>query len=290
VLPLRDDNPSTGAAWITIAIVALNVIVFLAWEPTFASGPDQTERQEVFFFCQAEIPYEVSHQTSLAQGGAPAREAIDREGLDGAVVQDVMRRSCPHKNWLLSVFQAMFLHESLLHIGGNMLFLWIFGNNVENRIGRARYLLFYFAAGIVATLGQLAAAPNSVIPNLGASGAIAGVLGAYLVMFPRRKVLTLIFLGFFITWVYLPAVVVLGGWFLLQLVSGVGSLSQNINTGGGVAFFAHIGGFLFGAAVALLFFPKEGFTRRPPPARPDMTRRGWLGGRRRPRPDTGWPA
>jgi membrane associated rhomboid family serine protease len=289
VLPLRDDNPSTGTAWVTIAIVALNVIAFLAWEPTFASGPDAPARQEIFFFCQAEIPYEISHQTNLAQGGAPARAAIAQEGLPAAAVQVTMRRSCPHKSWLLSVFQAMFLHASFLHIAGNMLFLWIFGNNVEDRIGRVRYLLFYFAAGIAAMIGQLLVAPNSVIPNLGASGAIAGVLGAYLVMFPRRRVLTLIFLGFFITWVYLPAVVVLGGWFLLQLFSGVGSLAPS-SAGGGVAFFAHIGGFLFGAAVALLFFPKEGFTRRPPPARPDMTRRGWLGGRRRPRPDTGWAA
>jgi membrane associated rhomboid family serine protease len=162
-----------------------------------------------------------------------------------------------------------------------MLFLWIFGNNVEDRLGHLKYALFYLAAGIAATLGQLAAGPNSVIPNLGASGAIAGVLGAYLVMFPRRKVLTLIFF-FIITWVYVPAVVVLGAWFVLQLYSGVGSIARHANAGGGVAYFAHIGGFAFGALMALLFFPKEGFRNRPAPARPDMPGRRAF--RRRPPP------
>ena len=160
----------------------------------------------------------------------------------------------------------MFLHGGWLHIGGNMLFLWVFGNNVEDRIGRLWYLLFYLASGIIASLAQLAVAPNSVIPNLGASGAIAGVLGAYLVMFPRRRVYTLI-IFFFITAVYLPAFVVLGLWFVLQVFSGVGSLGSRVNTGGGVAFFAHIGGFAFGVVLALLFFPKEGFRDRPPPRR-----------------------
>jgi len=161
-----------------------------------------------------------------------------------------------------------------------MLFLWIFGNNVEDRLGRIKYLIFYFLAGIVATLAQLATGPNDVVPNLGASGAIAGVLGAYLVMFPRRRVLTLIFF-FIITFVYLPAIVVLGAWFILQVFSGVGSLGSRVNAGGGVAFFAHIGGFAFGAISALLFFPKEGFGR-PAPRRPDLMgrRRGWYRRRR----------
>ena len=181
----------------------------------------------------------------------------------------------------MSIFTAMFLHAGWLHIGGNMLFLWVFGNNVEDRLGRIRYLLFYLVSGVIATLAQVATGPNSALPTLGASGAIAGVLGAYLVMFPRRKVLTLVFF-FIITWVYLPAVAVLGAWFLLQAFSGVASLSKHVHTGG-VAFFAHIGGFAFGALMALLFFPKEGFSRRPPPARPDMPAGGrWI--RRRPRP------
>src|SRR5207237_4184270 len=140
------------------------------------------------------------------------------------------------------------------HIGGNMLFLWIFGNNVEDKIGPIRYLLFYFLGGIAASTAQLAVGPSSALPNLGASGAIAAVLGAYLVMFPRRRVLVLVFF-FFITFFELPAVVVLGGWFLLQVFSGVGSLGTHVN--GGVAFFAHIGGFVLGLVLAYLFFPKE---------------------------------
>ena len=289
MLPLRDDNPTRGTAWVTLALIALNVAAFLLWEPTFASGPGAAQRQEVFFFCQAEIPWEVTHQTTLGRGGAAARVALRKAGFQAAAQdQQALAQRCRHKNWLLSIFAAMFLHASFLHIGGNMLFLWIFGNNVEDRLGRVRYLLFYFASGLAATLGQLAIGPNSVVPNLGASGAIAGVLGAYLVMFPRRRVLTLIFF-FIITWVYLPAVVVLGAWFILQLYSGVGSIATNVSAGSGVAYFAHIGGFAFGALMALLFFPKEGFARRPPPARPDLLRGRWPA-RRRFRSDDGWPA
>ena len=291
MLPLRDDNPTRGTPWVTLAIIALNVLAFVIWEPTFASGPSGETRQEVFFFCHAEIPWEVTHRTSLGQGGEAARQAMEQQDLVPAPeIQQELARRCGHKSWLLSVFAAMFLHAGWLHIGGNMLFLWIFGNNVEDRLGHLKYALFYLACGIVATLGQLVAGPDSVIPNLGASGAIAGVLGAYLVMFPRRKVLTLIFF-FIITWVYVPAVIILGAWFILQLYSGLGSIARHANTGGGVAYFAHIGGFAFGALLALLFFPKEGFRNRPAPPRPDMPANRMF--RRRPpqppsRPDITW--
>src|SRR2546422_1186878 len=186
----------------------------------------------------------------------------------------------------------MFLPGSWQHIGGNMLFVWAFGNNVEDKVGPAFYFLFYIVAGIVASVAQLLVSLNSVVPSLGASGAIAGVLGAYIVMFPRRRVLTLV-IFFFITFVYLPAYVVLGAWFVLQLFSGVGALASRVNTGGGVAFFAHIGGFVFGTLMAMLFFPKERFGALPPPRRPDAPRGlGW--GRRRPPPfgdqyGGGWP-
>jgi membrane associated rhomboid family serine protease len=139
-----------------------------------------------------------------------------------------------------------------------MLYLWIFGNNVEDKIGPLFYLLFYFIGGIAASAAQIATSPDSVVPSLGASGAIAAVLGAYLVMFPRRRVLTAVFF-FFIALIELPAVVVLGFWFVLQFFSGATSLTSHIT--GGVAYFAHIGGFVLGVVVALLFFPKE---RRPP--------------------------
>jgi membrane associated rhomboid family serine protease len=295
MIPLRDDNPAQHWPIITLAIIALNVAAFLFWEPTFATGPNRDVKQQTFFFCHAMIPWEVTHQTNLGEGGADARRAVqeqfDATSDQAAEFQRQFRESCGHKQWWQSIFTAMFLHGGWLHIGGNMLFLWIFGNNVEDKLRPIGYLLFYLAAGIVATLAQLAISPNSAVPNLGASGAIAGVLGAYLVMFPRRRVLTLI-IFFFITWVYLPASVVLGLWFVLQLFSGVGELGSHVHGGGGVAFWAHIGGFAFGGLMALLFFPKERLGAEPPPRRPDRwTHRGvgWGGWRRTPPPEEeGW--
>src|SRR5438876_1820207 len=200
MLPLRDSKPTTRFAWVTLAIIVVNVVVFLLWEPTFGSQ----NRQQVFFFCHAEIPWELTHETNLAHGGAAGAEAIRQQlGVDGTAVERFLLNRCPNKSWWESVFVAMFLHGGWLHIGGNMLFLWIFGNNVEDRIGRIAYLVLYFAGGIAATGLQVAFGPDSVIPNLGASGAIAAVLGAYIVMFPRARVLTLIFF-FFITVIELP--------------------------------------------------------------------------------------
>ncbi len=223
MIPIRDANPTRRRAWVTLAIIAANVVVFLAWEPTFRNSSQQQE----FFFCQAEIPYEITHQTNLAQGGAGARTAIETDlqvsPADAASLQRFLQNKCPNKSWALSIPVAMFLHGGLLHIAGNMLFLWVFGNNVEDRLGRWVFFLFYLLGGLAATGLQLAVGPNSVVPNLGASGAIAAVLGAYLVMFPRARVTTLV-IFFIITAVELPAVLVLGAWFVLQLFSSVGSL------------------------------------------------------------------
>jgi len=269
LIPIHDDNPTSRTAWVTLAIIALNVLAFLVWQPTFASGPTGEARQQLFFFCHAEIPYEVTHQTSLAQGGAQARAAINDElPGDGAALQGVLAQACPDKSWWQSVFAAMFLHGGWFHIAGNMLFLWVFGNNVEDKIGRLAYVFFYFVSGIVATAAQLLTSPNSVIPSLGASGAIAGVLGAYLVMFPRRRVYTFVPI-FFLILIPLPAVVLLGFWFLLQFFSGATTIAQHVT--GGVAYFAHVGGFVTGVVAALLFFPKEwgrGHWREAPPPLP----------------------
>jgi membrane associated rhomboid family serine protease len=152
---------------------------------------------------------------------------------------------------LPTIFTAMFMHGGWLHLIGNMLFLWIFGDNVEDRFGRARFLVFYLVAGIAATFAQFALAPHSTVPNVGASGAIAGVLGAYILMFPRSRVNVL--LGRQI--VAMPAVIVLGMWIVLQLISGVGSIAYTDETAnvGGVAYMAHIGGFAAGFLMAFLF-------------------------------------
>jgi membrane associated rhomboid family serine protease len=273
VIPLRDSNPTRRFAWVTLALIAANVAIFLLWQPTLGGTDTQ---QQIFYFCHAEIPWEITHETNLADGGGAARRAIDatyastRQAVGagdqadvGAQLQQLLSRKCPDKSWWQSVFVAMFLHGGWLHIGGNMLFLWIFGNNVEDRLGRVPYVLFYLLGGLAATGLQLAFDAGSVVPNLGASGAIAAVLGAYIVMFPRARVYTLI-IFLFITAVELPAIVVLGAWFVLQLFSGVGSLGTDVN--GGVAYWAHVGGFAFGMAVTWLFFRGRGERDRLQPA------------------------
>jgi membrane associated rhomboid family serine protease len=244
MIPLRDINPTRRFAWVTLGLILLNVVVFFLWEPL---GGDPSA-QQTFFFCHAEVSYEVTHQTSLAEGGPGAVSAIEHDAgatpAEASEVQQSLQKACPHKSWLASVFVSMFLHGGLLHLAGNMLFLWVFGNNVEDRFGHLRYLLFYLAGGLAAAGLQIAFGPNSVLPSLGASGAIAAVLGAYIVMWPRARVKTLVF----VFPVDLSAGFLLGWWFFVQLFHGVGGLGTQVN--GGVAYWAHIGGFLFGLAVA----------------------------------------
>ena len=265
MLPLRDRNPTSRTAWITIALIAANVLVFLLWEPSFASENEQ----EAFYFCHALIPFEVTHDAALADGGRPARTAIDEEfgsAQAGRQLQSFLAQECPDKDPYLPLLVSMFLHGGWLHLGGNMLFLWVFGNNVEDRLGRPLYLAFYLVGGLAASALQIALGPTSAVPNLGASGAIAAILGAYIVMFPRARVLTLLF---FISAVELPAAIVLGSWFVLQLFSGVGGIGDSVNAG--VAYWAHVGGFVAGVAITLLLFPRRrtAFSGRQPPPRPD---------------------
>jgi len=274
VIPIRDVNPTTRTSWITLALIAANVVVFLLWQPTL--GANSETRTFFFFYCNALVPWEITHQTSLAEGGAAGRDAIEADlgpqlgpGV-GADLQQELQQRCPDKDVNLSIPVSMFLHGGWLHIAGNILFLWIFGNNVEDRLKRPLFIAFYFLGGLAATALQLAFGPDSTLPNVGASGAIAAVLGAYLVLFPRARVYTIVFF-FFITAIELPAVAVLGFWFVLQLFSGVGSIGGDVSTGG-VAYWAHVGGFAFGAAVAWLFFRGRGDrqVQRAAPRRPDF--------------------
>jgi len=154
----------------------------------------------------------------------------------------------------VTVLTSMFMHEGLAHIAGNMLFLWVFGPEIEDVMGPARYLSFYLLGGLAATLAQVAVDPFSDIPNLGASGAIAAVMGVFLVTFPRDKIKTVVILGWFATVRMLPAVAMVGLWFLTQVLSEIGSFAQQ---GGGVAYMAHIGGFIFGAVLGRLFESRE---------------------------------
>jgi membrane associated rhomboid family serine protease len=254
VIPLRDANPTKRRPVVTLALIAANVAVFLLWQPSFGSEAEQ----QAFYYCHAEIPWEVSHQENLAQGGLGARVALDADlgpGA-GADVQPFLRLECPDKNWWLAIFVAMFLHGGWFHLAGNMLFLWVFGNNVEDRLGYVVYPLFYVLGGLAASALQLAFGADSTIPSLGASGAIGGILGAYIVLFPHARVTTLVILILFVTIVEIPAGVVLAVWFVLQLFSGVGQLAADV--GGGVAYWAHVGGFAFGALVAWLFYRRRG--------------------------------
>jgi len=220
VIPLRDANPTRRAALVTLAIVIACGIAF-GWELGLLARSDS------------------AFQAAITDWGVvPGRltAAWDRGGfLSGES---------------LTLLSSQFLHGGWLHLLGNLLYLWIFGNNVEDRMGRAGFLLFYLAGGVVAGLTQVAIDPASPIPTIGASGAIAATLGAYLIFFPGAKVTSLVFLGFFYQLVRVPAAFVLVVWFLLQLLDGIGSLGPS--QGGGVAFFAHIGGFVFGAVVAWL--------------------------------------
>jgi membrane associated rhomboid family serine protease len=232
VIPIRDANPTQRFPFITLALIALNAAAFLLWEPITGTPREQS----LFFYCNGAIPREI---TSLE----PIPEVV---------------QACGGKSVILSIFTSMFLHGGWLHIIGNMLFLWVFGNNVEDRMGHMVFLLFYLVAGVVAAYAQAAIGASSTVPLIGASGAVAGVLGAYLVMYPRARVLTLV-IFFFITMIELPALIVLGMWFVLQAFQGLGSLGADV---GGVAWFAHIGGFAFGALIALLFY--RGAARRSP--------------------------
>ncbi|HZB04321.1 MAG TPA: rhomboid family intramembrane serine protease [Actinomycetota bacterium] len=228
MIPLRDANPTRRTPWVTLVLIAINVALFFLWEPITGTPREQAR----FFFCHGAIP----------------EEMIDLQPIPEVAA------ACGGKNVLQSLFTSMFLHGGFLHIAGNMLYLWVFGNNVEDRMGRSVFLLFYLAAGLVAAYAQALPNPSSQVPLIGASGATAGTLGAYIVMFPHARVLTLLPIFFFLQLTELSAWLVLGFWFVLQAFQGVGSLGGEI---AGVAWWAHIGGFVFGAIVALLFYRRR---------------------------------
>jgi membrane associated rhomboid family serine protease len=195
-IPLKDENPTVNKPVVTVALIVINVLVFLFSWMRSARG------FQMFIFQYGLIPYELVHLTELTpQFSAPV---------------------------LMTPFTSMFLHGGLLHLGGNMLFLWIFGNNIEDYLGPVKFIIFYFVAGLAAVFLFVLFGPNSKVPLVGASGAIAGVLGAYLVMYPRARVLTPMWVFYFIRIVRLPA------------------SFKSVGEGGGVAWLAHVGGFAFG--------------------------------------------
>jgi membrane associated rhomboid family serine protease len=262
VIPVHDVNPVRRAPWVTWALIAANIIVFLLTPtaPATVSGTAslaQECRLEAFYARWAAVPTELVHNRPLD---------LVPTGQTGVGPQGpgcVLAPPSFHKSPVLSAFTGMFLHASWLHLLGNMLFLFIFGNNVEDRFGRPLYLLFYVGCGMLAAYGFALANRNSTEVLIGASGAIAGVLGAYLILFPRTRVWSLVPFAFFIP-LPLPAWVVLGGWFLLQWAYAEG---WAMTSAGSVAYLAHVYGFLAGVVVALVVRSASGSNRRraPPP-------------------------
>jgi membrane associated rhomboid family serine protease len=235
MIPLHDDNPTTIPPVVTIAIIVLCSLAFL-WQQSLSP-----EAGRIAVYAYGVVPTVLFGNRSLP----PEIARIPPE---------------------LSIVTSMFMHGGWMHIIGNMLYLWIFGNNIEDRLGHVRFVLFYLLCGAAAALAQSLANTHSEVPMIGASGAIAGVLGAYIVLFPRAHVLVLVPLGFFTQLMRLPALLVLGFWFVLQLFQG-GLMAPGEE--GGVAYLAHIGGFV--AGIVLIFL----LGGRPPAAAPRPRRGPW---------------
>jgi membrane associated rhomboid family serine protease len=219
MFPYKDDNPTETTPFVTIGIIVLNILVFLIQLVADVEG-------KRIVYAYGAIPHNI-----------------------------VSFESTQPIHPLLTLFTSMFMHGGVFHIFGNMLYLWIFGNNIEDRLGHFRFVLFYLFCGIVAALSHTLTASDSGVPMIGASGAVSGVLGAYLLLFPMARVHTIIFLGFFVQSVQIPALIVIGFWAIIQLVNGL--IAQGMPSQGGIAWFAHSGGFLVGLITIKLWQPRR---------------------------------
>jgi membrane associated rhomboid family serine protease len=219
LIPYKDDNPSRRFPFFTLLIIALNISVFLL-EVLSGTNPEKIVR------AYGAIP----HNIITFQSDQPISPVF-------------------------TLFTSMFMHGGLLHLGGNMLYFWIFGNNIEDRLGHLRFILFYLFCGLVSAYAHALSAPDSNIPMIGASGAVSGILGSYILLFPRAGVHTIVFLGFFIQIVKVPALIVIGFWAIIQIVNGL--VSHGMLQQGGVAWFAHVGGFLAGLLTIKLWQPRR---------------------------------
>jgi len=241
MIPLHDDNPTTTTPVLTVGLIVACTVVFFY---EFSLGP---QVGQLFVYKYGAIPAVIFGQESFPPGAMALPASF-------------------------TLITSMFLHGGLMHLLGNMLYLWIFGNNIEDAMGHVRFLLFYLLCGVIAAMSHAMLDPGSVMPMIGASGAISGVLGAYLLLYPRARVLVLVPLGFLFWRMYVPAGFVLGFWFVFQLLSGAASIGGG---GGGVAWFAHIGGFL--AGMFLVGFFKRRLVRffNPPPHRSSRSYSSW---------------
>jgi len=277
MIPFKDNIPTLRLPIVTLVLIALNVIAFI-WQLSYPTDP-KLEKAGFGAIDQSAlemgaIPYRIMHPGENPQcavgavndagaagvvcsGTSEYRQAVKRGETSPGLVPIPIDQIA----WWLTLITSMFLHGGILHIAGNMLFLWVFGNNIEDSMGRFKFVIFYLLAGLVAVYSQALVAPESTAPTIGASGAVAGVLGGYALLFPKARVLSLVILVFFFTVIEVPALVMLGLWFVLQFVPALGQIA--VDTGGqdGVAYMAHVGGFIFGLAAIRLFVRK-----RPPAA------------------------
>jgi membrane associated rhomboid family serine protease len=269
VIPLKDNIPTSRFPILTVALIVINV-GFYIWQLSY---PTDEKLDEVGFsnidqssIEYGAIPYRVTHpdagdcsigstsssgQAAVVCPGTPEFTEAEESGEANPNLAPLPVDQAP---WWVTIFTSMFMHGSILHIGFNMLFLWVFGNNIEDAMGRVKFIFFYLLAGITAVYAQSALDIDSAIPQIGASGAVAGVLGAYLLLHPKAKVLTLIFIIFLVTLVEIPAWILLAIWFVLQFVPLIADVaSPAVGGEGGVAYLAHVGGFIFGLAAVKLF-------------------------------------
>jgi membrane associated rhomboid family serine protease len=242
VFPLKDNIPTDRFPVVTVVLIVANVLMYLFFQKALGGGvwSPATPEFDARVIEYGAFPYEF---TNLGEQCRDVKRCGD--GGDGLA-----------PTWQ-TAFTSMFMHGSLLHIGGNMLFLWIFGNNVEDSMGRVKFLLFYVLGGLAALAGQTLVGPGSEVPMVGASGAVAAVLGGYMLLFPKARVVTVIFLVIFFTIIEIPALVMLGLWFVQQLVFGALGYLEPAGEGGGVAYFAHIGGFAFGLLLIKVFATRD---------------------------------
>jgi membrane associated rhomboid family serine protease len=246
VFPLKDNIPTERFPFVTVALIVLNVFAYLFLQKKSGIDFSGNSLNQSALAHYGAIPYEITHP------GAEC-DFVPNAGVACEGQRGVTGTPDPQLPTFATIFTSMFTHGGLLHLGGNMLFLWIFGNNVEDSMGRVRFVVFYLLGGLAALALQIVIDPNSTVPTLGASGAIAAVLGGYILLYPRARVLTVIFIVLFFTIIEIPALIVIGLWFLQQVLFGYLDLADPTGGAGGVAYFAHIGGFVAGLLLIKLF-------------------------------------
>jgi len=237
MIPVADENPTRTKPYVVYTLILINLFVYIV--DVLGTRATASGMRLSGLWNLSMVPYSVIHDVRVMPVFNQVGQVVAVQRLPGV---------WPEPQWL-TVFTSMFMHGGLMHIAGNMLYLWIFGNNIEDAVGHFRFVLFYLGCGALAAMAHIFSNVNSVIPTVGASGAIAGVLGAYILLCPGNRVRTLVLLGFFWTWVDLPALLVLGVWFLTQLM-GLGNTGGL--QGGGVAYWAHVGGFVAGLVIIAL--------------------------------------